>query len=89
MDTRDEPSMKIIDSLFLRHVGKYKIGIFSKYECQIWITLTCKKITGMKFCCSVGFSPAEYEYESQFFPSRSGFTKFYDKSQKFNKIGCL
>ena len=38
---------------------------------------------------SVSLFPAEYEYESNFFPSRPDFPKFYDKRLKINKIGCL
>ena len=38
---------------------------------------------------SVRFSPAEYEYESLFFPSRPDFPKFCDKGLNINKIGCL
>ena len=38
---------------------------------------------------SVRFSPAEYEYESHFSPSRPDSPKFYDKGLNINKIGCL
>ena len=48
-----------------------------------------KKFQRMNFRYSVSFSPAEYEYESRFFPSRSDFPKFYDKVLKISKIGCL
>ena len=48
-----------------------------------------KKIPGMSFQDSVRFSPAEYEYESRFFPLRPDFPKFYDKDININKVGCL
>ena len=35
------------------------------------------------------FSPAEYEYESHYFPSRLDFPKKYDKYLKINKIDCF
>ena len=38
-----------------------------------------KKLPGTNFQYSVSFSPAEYENESHFFPSRPDFPKFYDK----------
>ena len=56
----------------------------------------CTDNTGLKknfprinFQYSVSFSPAEYEYEGHFFPSRPDFPKFYDKSLKIIKIGCF
>ena len=48
-----------------------------------------KNIPRMSFQYSLSFSPAEYEYESHFFPSRPAFPKFYDKGPRINKIGCL
>ena len=41
---------------------------------------------------SVSFFPAEYEYETYFFPTRPDFPKFYDKGLKINKrlfLGCV
>ena len=48
-----------------------------------------KKIPRIKFRYSVRFSPADYEYESHFFPSRQDFPKFYDKGLEVSKICCL
>ena len=43
----------------------------------------------INFHTSVSFSPAEYKFESIFFPSRPDFPKNYDKGLKINKLGCL
>ena len=48
-----------------------------------------KNFPRIRFQYSVSFSPAEYEFESHFFPSRQYFPKIYDKCLKINKIGCL
>ena len=48
-----------------------------------------KKFPRMNFQYFVSFFPAEYDYESHFFPSRPDFPKFYDKGLKINKICCL
>ena len=47
-----------------------------------------KKFPRISFQYSVSFFPAEYEYESHFFPSRPESPKFYDKGLKISKIGC-
>ena len=43
----------------------------------------------INFQYSVSFSPAEYEYESHFFPLRLDFPNNYDKGLKIIKIGCF
>ena len=48
-----------------------------------------KKLPTMKFQYSVRFSPAEYKYENQFFPSRLDFPKKYEKDVKVNRLGCF
>ena len=44
-----------------------------------------KNFPRVKFQSSISFSPAEYEYESHFFPSRLFSPKNYDKVQKSTK----
>ena len=56
---------------------------------RLHVTLACKKSQEIFFQYAVSFSPAEYEYETNFFPSRSDVPKFYGKSLKINKIGWL
>ena len=48
-----------------------------------------QKIPRINSQYSVSFSPAEYGYESHFFPSRPVFQKIYNKDLKINIIGCL
>ena len=48
-----------------------------------------KKFLRINFQYSYSFSPAAYEYESHFFPSRLDFPENYDKGLKINKNGCF
>ena len=48
-----------------------------------------KKIPSINFQYSDKFSPAKYEFDTNFFPSHPDSLKFYDKGLKINKICCL
>ena len=48
-----------------------------------------KNFPRINFQYSYSFSPAEYEYENQFFPSRLDFPENYDKGLKTNINGCF
>ena len=54
-----------------------------------WQHWPAKKNPRLNFQCSVTFSPAIYEYESLFSPSRSNLSNFYNKGLKINKTGDL
>ena len=52
-------------------------------------TLAGKKIPRIKLQYSVRVFPAEYEYESFFFPARPDLPKFYVKVAKFHPRGLF
>ena len=71
-------------------IMKIQTWYFFLQASVIRITLACKKkFPRVNFWHSISFSPAEYEYEKHFFPSRQDFPTFYDKGLKINKISCL
>ena len=81
---------KLLQNLLFSFDIQLEEAHFSLIFLKLLITLaTKKKILRIYFQYSGSFSPAEYENESHFFPSRPDFPKLCDKGLKIKEKGCL